>query len=126
MAVLGDGPAAIAADLERDDAGALQLAEDRAPLVLVVLLADAEGGQPLVAEFENGLGLLAAEEIDQMLGAEALAGTGDGRKRLLRSDSAVDDFGTFKTDVAIAARLGVFAEIGEQRLPPAARRLTER
>src|SRR4051812_15512585 len=111
MALLGDGPPAITADLERDDACALQLAEDRAPLVLVVLLADAEGAQPLVAEFENGLGLLAAEQIDQMLGAETFARTYHGGKRLLRSDSAVDDFGTFQTDVAIAARLGVFAEI---------------
>ena len=55
----GDRPGAVAGDVERDDAGAVQLAEDRAPFLLAVFLADAEGRQAIVAEFHDRLGVLA-------------------------------------------------------------------
>src|SRR5207302_7708706 len=47
-------------------------------------------------------------------------------QRLLRGNSAVDHLGAFETHVAIAAWAGGLAEIGEQRLPPAARGFTQR
>src|SRR5262249_45914415 len=61
-----------------------------------------------------------------MLGAEALAGAHHGGQRLLRGYGAVDHFGALAAEIAIAARLGRFAEIGKQRLPPAARRFAQR
>src|SRR4029077_8205555 len=79
-ALRGDGPAATAADVERDQAGAMELPEDRAPFGLAVLLADPESGQSIVAEFEDRLGALAAEQVGQMLGAETLAGAHHGGK----------------------------------------------
>ena len=60
-----------------------------------------------------------------MLGAEALAGAHDGRERLLRRDRAVDHFGAVAAEIAIAARLRRLAEISQQRLPAAARRLAQ-
>ena len=106
--------------------GGVELAEDRAPLVAVVLLADPEGRQPVVAELLDRVGLLAAQEIDQMLGAEALAGAQDRRHRLLRGDGAVDHLDAAAADVAIAARPDGLAEIAQQRLAPAPRRFAQR
>ena len=40
---IGDRPGAIAGVVERDDAGGIELAEDRAPFLPLVFLADAEG-----------------------------------------------------------------------------------
>ena len=61
-----------------------------------------------------------------MLHAEALAGTHDGRHRLLCIDGCVEQLDAFLAEIAVAADLRRFAEIGEQGLPPAARRLGER
>ena len=104
---VGDRPAAVARDVERDDAGAVELAEDRAPFLLAVFLADAEGRQAIVAEFRDRLGVLADEHVGQMLGAETLAGAHDRRQRLLRRDRAVDHFGAVAAEIAIAAGCAV-------------------
>ena len=112
----------MAGDVERDDAGAMELAEDRAPFLLAVFLADAESRQAIVAEFQDRVAVVADQHIGQMLGAEALAGAHDGRERLLRRDGAVDHLGAVAAEIAIAAWLGGLAEIGQQRLAAAARR----
>jgi hypothetical protein len=57
---------------------------------------------------------------------EALAGAHNGGQRLLRRDGAVDQFRAVAAEIAIAAGLGHLAEIGEQRLSPAARRFAKR
>ena len=80
----------------------------------------------MVAEFFDRLAVVAEEHIGQMLGAETLAGAHDGGQRLLRRDGAVDHLGAVAAEIAIAARLRRLAEIGQQRLPPAARRFAQR
>src|SRR5207253_1107421 len=74
---LGDRPAAESRHVERDDAGAVELAEDRAPFLLAVFLAHTEGAKLLVAEFLDPFGLFADEQVGQVLGAEPLAGARD-------------------------------------------------
>ena len=64
--------------------------------------------------------------LGEMLGAEALAGAHDGGDRLLRRDGAIDHLGAVAAKIAIAAGLRRLAEIGEQGLAPAARRLAQR
>ena len=123
---VGHRPGAVAGDVERDDAGAVELAENRPPFLLAVFLADAEGRQAIMAEFQDRVGVLADEHVGQVLGAEALAGAHDGGERLLRRDRAVDHLGAVAAEIAIAARLRGFAEIGQQRLPAAARRFAQR
>ena len=61
-----------------------------------------------------------------MLGAETLAGAHHGGERLLRRDRAVDHLGAVAAEIAIAAWLRRLAEIGQQRLPAAARRFAQR
>ena len=80
----------------------------------------------MVAEFFYRLGVIAEEQIGQMLGAETLAGAHDGGERFLRRDRAVDHLGAVAAEVAIAARLRRLAEIGQKRLPAAARRFAQR
>ena len=68
--------------------------------------------------------VLAAQHVDHVAGAEALAGAVDRRERLLRQLGAVEALGRLQADVAVAAGLGaLLAEIAEQHLPPAARGL---
>ena len=50
-----------------------QLAQDGAPLRLARSRADAEGAEPLVAVLRHLVGRLAAQHVDQVAGAEALA-----------------------------------------------------
>src|SRR5439155_12783144 len=125
-AVVGDLPAAVAGGIDGDDAGAVQLAEDRAPFVAAVLLADAKSAQPLMLPFEDVFGLLAEQQASEMFGAEPLAGAHDRRERLLGGNCAVDHLGAFEADVAIAATARGLTEIGKQPLSSAARRLAQR
>src|SRR5262249_54951674 len=125
-ACIGDRPAAEAGDVERQDAGGVELSQDRAPLVAVALLADPEGRQRVVPEFLDRLGLLAEQNADDVLAAEALAGAQDRRHRLLRQHGAVDHGDAAGADIAVAAWAGALAEIAEQGLAAAARRLAER
>jgi hypothetical protein len=104
----------------------VKLAENRTPFPPVVLLADAEGRQAIVAEFFYRFAVLADENVDQVLGAEALAGAHHGGECLLRRDRSVDHLGAVAAEIAIAARVARLSEIGEQRLPAAARRLAQR
>src|SRR5262249_13348559 len=90
------------------------------------VFAHAEGRQLIMAKLRQALGCLAAQERDQMLGAKPLAGTGHGGQRFLRQNGAIDQLDALKAKVAVAARLSSLAEIGEQRLPPAAWRCAQR
>ena len=57
-----------------------------------------------MAEALDGVGRLAEQQADQMLGAEPLAGAQNGGHRLLRRDGAVHHRHPAGADVAIAAR----------------------
>jgi hypothetical protein len=84
-------------------AGGEQLAEHRTPRRLVEVGAGAEGRQLAMVELLDLLGRLAAQDVDQVAGAEALAGAQRGRHGLLRGHRAVPHFGRFEAGVAVAA-----------------------
>ena len=63
---------------------------------------------------------LAAQHVDQVHGAEALAGAVDRRQRLLRRGGGVEGLGRREAGVAIAAGRARLAEIVEQAHAPAA------
>ncbi len=91
-----------------------------------MLLADTEGRQGIMAEFLDRFGLLAEQQIDEVFGAEPLAGPENCGHRLLRGDGAINHDDIAAAHVAIPARRRGLAEIAEQGLAPAARRLAER
>ena len=68
---------------------------------------------------------VADQQIGEMAREEPARGAVDRRHRLLRRDDAVKERPSAVADIAIAARLRVFRESGEQGLAPAARRLAE-
>ena len=77
-----------------------------------------------MAEIADLLGVAAAQHVDDMGGAEALARAIDSGERLLHQLGAVDRFGRLQAGVAIAAGLlQRLAEIGQQHLAAAARGL---
>ena len=93
---------------------------------LVGILADAEHGQLVVAGARDALVRPPHEHVDEVGGAEALAGAIDGRQRLLRQHRAVHRLRRGEAVVAVAARLRLpLAEVGEQRLAPAARQFAQ-
>src|ERR1700756_4622686 len=61
----------------------------------------------------------AEENRDDMRLSEPLAGAVDAGQQLLGGDGAIERLGRIETDIAIAARLAVVAEIAQQNLPPA-------
>ena len=63
--------------------------------------------------------------VGEMGRAEALAGTDDGGEHLLGVDGGVVADDAALAEVAVAARAGLLAEISEERLAPAERRLAE-
>ena len=73
----------------------------------------------------DGVARLADEEVGEMAGAEALAGADHGGEHLLRIDGRVVAGGAAAAEVAVAAGPRLLAEIGEQRLAAAERRLAE-
>ncbi len=107
--------------IDLDQPGDDQLAEHRAPLAAVEIGADAEGGQAVMAELVDPFGPGAAQDVDQVAGAEALAGAQHGGERLARGLGAVPRLDRLAAIVALAAiaRIGL-AEMGEDRPPPAA------
>ena len=123
---LGQAEGAVAGGIGADEVEAHELAEDRLPFGLGAGLADAEGRQALVAAAQDLLAALAAQDGDQVLGAEALAGAEDRREGLARRLGGVEERGRLAAEVAVAAGLGQgLAEIGEQGLAAAALGLGE-
>ena len=82
-----------------------QLAEDRLPLGLRAGAAHAEGRQPVVAAGADPVGRLAAQDGDQVLAPEALAGPEHRREGHARRLGAVEDLRPVAAEVAGAARL---------------------
>src|SRR5581483_6584989 len=112
-ALAGDRQTAVARHVHRDKPMRDELADNRAPGVAVVLLADAESGELVMAQALDALVGLAEENRDDMRLPEALAGAMDAGQQLLGGDGAVEGFGRIETDIAIAARLAVVAEIAQ-------------
>ena len=81
------------------------LAEYREPLLLVHALTDAEGAEPVVAQAPYFLVGLAAQYVDHMMGAEALAGAVDAGQRLAGGVGAVPGVRRIQTIVAVAQGL---------------------
>src|ERR1700759_5531773 len=73
-ALAGDRQTAVACDVHRRKPMRDQLADDRAPGVAVMLLADAERGELVVAQAHDALVGLAEKNRDDMRLPEALAG----------------------------------------------------
>ena len=76
-----------------------------------------------MAEAPDLLRLRAAQDVDDMRRAEALAGPVDRRQDLPRVLGAVDALRRIEADIAVAAGLDPLPEILQQRRPPAGRRL---
>src|SRR5690606_31756698 len=104
-----------------DQAGREKLAIDRLPGFCRNILAGAEDRHLDMAEPRGLVVLVAHEHIDQMSGAEALAGPVDRGKRLDRGIGSVPGVDRLETGVAIAAiaRMG-FAKMRQDRLAAAA------
>ena len=97
-----------------------QLAHDRTPLRVGEILADSVGAQPVVAPGEDLLGLLAAQDVDHVSGAEALARAVDAGEQFLGLGGAVPGAGRVQADVAVAAVFRqVVTEVLEQGAAPA-------
>ena len=118
--LLGQAQRAVAGGVGTDEVEAHQLAEDRLPFGLRPIGADAEGRQAVVAAGEDLFAALAAQDRDQVLAAEALAGPEDRREGHPRRLGCVEELGRVAAEVAVAAGLlHGLAEVGEERLPPA-------
>ncbi len=119
-AAVGEAQAAVGFGVHFEQAGGHQLAEHAAPGAGVEVLADAVGAQFAVAELADLVVLAAAQDVDQVAHAEALAAAVDAAERFLGGHAGVPGVGRDEAVVAVAAGLGVdFAEPGQQHLAPA-------
>jgi short-subunit dehydrogenase len=80
-----------------------QLPEDAAPRGFIEIGADPEHRQLVVVPSGDSFAGLAAQHIDEMHGAEALAGAVDRGKGFLRWSGRIKGFGRFEAGVAVAA-----------------------
>src|SRR5690606_19145602 len=76
-------------------------------------------------ELPNALAVAAAQDVDDVAGAEPLAGPIDAGEQLLCHLRPIEHLRRFDTGVAVTARLAGIAEIGEQHLAAALHRLAE-
>src|SRR6185312_4127550 len=103
-----------------------ELAQHRLPALAVELLPGAEHLLRIVAETGDLLGALAGQHVDDVRRPEPLAGAKDRRQCLDRHLRAVIARNGREAGVAIAAGARMaLAEMPEDRLPPAARRLAD-
>jgi hypothetical protein len=96
-------------DAERD-----ALTSNGAPFALAALPPEAEGARLVVAVLRRLVGRFAAQDVDDVHRTEALAGAVHAGEQLLRGERAIEGRRRIETGVAIAARRGGLAEIGEQ------------
>src|SRR5690606_22953205 len=117
---LGQAQAAVAFGIDLEQSQRDQLAEYAAPGARIDIGADAVYGQAVVAELVDAFGIAAAQHVDQVRGAEALAGAVDAAQGLARGFGAVPGLGRRDAVVAIAAgpRQGL-AKIVQQYLAAA-------
>ncbi|CUJ50421.1 Uncharacterised protein [Achromobacter sp. 2789STDY5608628] len=117
-AALGQGQGAVALVVDGQQALRQQLAQHAAPGRVAQVFAHAEHAQGFVAVLLGAVGDLAAQDVDDVAGAVALAAflpeAVDGRQHLLRGHGAVPGLGRIEADVAIAAGRDVLAEIRQQ------------
>ncbi len=76
-------------------------------------------GKPVVLPARDLVGALAEQDVDDVPGAEALAGTDHGREHLLRRHGGVPQLRRLEARVAVAARAGLLVEVREQQAPAA-------
>ena len=112
------------------DAARQQLADHAAPVLLGEVGAETVRRQRVVALLADAVGRAAAQDVDEVAGAERLAALAlqpdDRRQQLLRGDESVPGLGRLEARVAVAARAGCLAEVAEQVLAAASDRLAER
>ena len=113
----------MAARVRLQEAAGDELPDQRHPEILLLRRAAAEAGEPFMAPGQHLFGLMAGQDVDDMRGAEALAALRDGRQDDARLRGAIGARHLVEAVVAIAARLRLLAEIAEQHLAPALRRL---
>src|SRR5208282_3423386 len=115
--------AAMAGEIGQDEALRHQLANDRKPPAAIELVTDAKCLKPIMPQADDPLGLVAEQDIDQVMRAETLTRSVDRRQRFLGCDGSVPARDRRTAIVAIPARRVIdFAEIAEQGLPPARNR----
>jgi hypothetical protein len=103
-----------------------KLTDHRAPLRHRQFLADTIGAEFVMAELLHLFAIRAAQHVDDMQRAEALASAVDAGQRLLRQLGAVEAFHRLQASIAIAARsIRRLAEIAQQHLAAALRGLAE-
>ena len=99
--------------IDRDQPMRHKLAQDRAPAIGIMLRADAERGEPIVAPFRDALGFFAKQHVDDMRLAETLARAVNAGEKFLRGNCAVERLGRLKAGIAIAAWRAVIGEIAQ-------------
>jgi hypothetical protein len=95
---------AVAGEIDVEEARRHQLADHRAPLGRLEVGADGEGRQPVVPRAHDLVGGFSHQAVDDMAGAEALAGAHHRGQHLLAQFRAVDHRRRLQAHVAIAAR----------------------
>src|SRR6185369_2579576 len=88
-----------------------QLAEHAAPGRLVQVRADAEHAELGVIPLLDAVGGLAAQHIDEVHGAEALAGAVDARERLARGVGRIPGLRRIETGIAVPAGWAFLAKV---------------
>ena len=101
----------MAGQIDGNEAQRDQLAQDRAPQPGVVLGADAEGRDAVMAELGDALVLHAQQHIDDIGMPEAFAGALDAGQGILCCDGSVEQLRRGEAGVAIAARLAVVTKV---------------
>ena len=113
-------------DVHTQQAPRDELAEHAPPGRRVQLRADAERADRIVAEAADTFVVLPEQHIDQVHDAKALTGAMHARERLLGDHRRVPGFRLGEAGVAVAAGLRQrLAEVGQQRLPAAAREFAQ-
>ena len=111
---------AVPAMVDQHQARRSDLPQHRLPGPRIGVLAGAEHRQLVVAEAGGLFGRLAGQHVDDVAGAEPLAGAVDGGHRLDGDLGAVPAGDRGEAGIAIAAAAGMgFAEMGEDGLAPA-------
>ena len=114
----GETKGTVAFDVRLQQAVADQLPEHATPLPGVEVAADAIGADRLVPELAHLGGVGAAQHVDHVRRAEALAGAVDAGQRLARGLGGVPGAWRLPAVVAVAAGPGMrLAEVRQQRLP---------
>ena len=123
---LGQHQRAVALGVGAEEVEAHELAEDRLPFPFRARRAHAEGRQPFVAAAADLVVRLAAQDRDQVPGAEALAGAERGGEGHARRLGRIEELRRVTAEVAVAAtRLQRLSEVCEEGLAAAAVRLGE-